>query len=96
MQRAIQCSNYRGQESKEQFAVYDSNTPVTLKQGQGHQTWYEWLDPEQGHIQSLKDLPYTVSPQKPMLKFLSNQKTCQLPPLNVCKKRKIVVYPLST
>ena len=32
-----------------QFAVYDSDTPVTLKQGQGHQTWYEFLDPKQGH-----------------------------------------------
>ena len=49
MQRAIQCSNYRGQESKEQFAVYDSNTPVTLKQGQGHQTWYELVDPKEGY-----------------------------------------------
>ena len=34
---------------KKQFAVYDSDTPVTLKQGQGHQTWYEFLDPKQGH-----------------------------------------------
>ena len=24
------------------------NTPVTLKQGQGHQTWYELVDPKQG------------------------------------------------
>ena len=26
-----------------ELAVYDSDTYVTLKQGQGHQTWYELL-----------------------------------------------------
>ena len=37
-------------ESKKQFAVCDSDTPpVNLKQGQGHQTWYELEDPEQGY-----------------------------------------------
>ena len=30
--------NYTGQESGKQFAVHVSNTHVTLKQGQGHQT----------------------------------------------------------
>ena len=30
--------NYRGQESETQFAVYISDTRVTLKQTQGHQT----------------------------------------------------------
>ena len=39
--KTIQCLNYGGQESKIQFVVYDSDTPVTLKQGQGHLTWYE-------------------------------------------------------
>ena len=29
-------------------AVYDSDTPVTLKQDQGHQTRYEFEDPKQG------------------------------------------------
>ena len=28
---AMHCSNYSGQESKHQFAVYDSDIPVTLK-----------------------------------------------------------------
>ena len=37
--------NYGGQESEKQFAVHDSDTPVTLKQGQGHQPWYELVDP---------------------------------------------------
>ena len=40
--------NYSEHKSKEQIAVHDSDTPVTLKQGQGHQTWYELVDPKQG------------------------------------------------
>ena len=32
-----------------QYVVYDSNTPVNLKQGQGHQTWYELVHPKQGY-----------------------------------------------
>ena len=36
--RTTQHLNYGRQESKAQFAVYDSDTPVTLKQGQDHQT----------------------------------------------------------
>ena len=31
------------------MAVYHSDTAVTLKYGQGHQTWYELVDPKQGY-----------------------------------------------
>ena len=41
----LRCLNYTGQESKQQSAVYDSDTPVTLKNGQAHQTWCESVDP---------------------------------------------------
>ena len=42
--------NYSGQESIEkQFAVYDSDTTVTLKQGQGLQNWNDLEDPKHGH-----------------------------------------------
>ena len=34
---------------KKQFAAYDSDTPVTLKQGQALQTWYKLVDPKQGY-----------------------------------------------
>ena len=37
------------QESKKHFAVYNSDTPVTLKQGQGQQNWYKLVDPEQDY-----------------------------------------------
>ena len=45
----IQRLNYSGQESKKkQITVYDSDTPVTLKYGQGHHAWYKLVDPKQG------------------------------------------------
>ena len=36
------------QESKAQFAVYISDTPVTFKQSKGHQNYNENVDPKQG------------------------------------------------
>ena len=33
---------------KKQFAVHETDRPVTLKQGQGHQTWYGLVDPKHG------------------------------------------------
>ena len=44
----IHCLNYSGPESQKiQFAVYFSDTPVTFKQGQGHQAYNDNVDPEQ-------------------------------------------------
>ena len=75
---------------KQQFAVYDSDTPATLKQGQGHQTLYHLVDPEQGYNDAKfeKNLARTVSVKKPAIKFLPNQKTHQLFPLNMCESQK--------
>ena len=36
----------------------DSNIPVTLKQGQGHQTWYELVDPKQGYNYAKFEKPH--------------------------------------
>ena len=47
--RTIHCSNYGGKQSKKIFAFYDSDKLVTFKQDQGHQTWYELVDPKQGY-----------------------------------------------
>ena len=44
---SIQRLNYKN--LKKQFAVYDSDTPVTLKQDQGHETCYDLIDPKQGY-----------------------------------------------
>ena len=38
------------------FAVHVFNMPVTLKQGQGHQTWYELVDQFIPGLQFKKDL----------------------------------------
>ena len=40
--------NYSRQKSKK-HTVKISDTPVTLKQGQGHKAWYELVDPKQGY-----------------------------------------------
>ena len=47
--RTEQHLNYGGQEPTQQFAVCDSDTPVTLKQGQSHQTCYELVEPKHGY-----------------------------------------------
>ena len=60
---AIQYLNYSSAEPKKQFAVYDSDTLVTLKQG--HETWYELVDPNQGYKHTkLKELPKNVHKKK--------------------------------
>ena len=46
---------------KKLFAVYNSDTPVILKQGQSHQIWYELVEPKQ---ECLKNLAWTVSVKK--------------------------------
>ena len=82
-----------GQESKKQFAVYDSDTPVTLKQGQIIKPGMNWKTQSKVIIlQSLKNLARTVSLKKANIKLLSNQKTCKLSPLSMCKSQKIVVH----
>ena len=66
---------------------------MTLKQGQGHQTWYELVDPNEVIImQSLKNLVKTVSAKKLPIKFLSNQETCHLSPLNMWEVKNSGVF----
>ena len=50
--------NYGGQQPKKQLAVYGSDTPVTLKQGQSHQTWYALVDPKQGYDNAKFEKPH--------------------------------------
>ena len=73
--RNTQHLNNSGQESKkQQFAVYDSDTPVTLKQDQGHQTWYELEDPKQGYNNAKFEKKSCLNSvrEEPTIKFLSN------------------------
>ena len=53
-----------------QFAVYISDTPVTLRQSQGHQTYNDSVDAKQGYNhETLKDPDLMVSEKKATLKF---------------------------
>ena len=56
-ERTIQRLNYSGQESKKKLAVHDSDTPVTLKQCQGHQTWFELVYSNQSYNDAKLEQP---------------------------------------
>ena len=34
---------------KNNFVVYNSNTPLTSKESQGHQIWHDLVDPKQAY-----------------------------------------------
>ena len=81
----IQHLNYSGQESKKQFAVYDSDTPVTLKQSQGHQSCKENVDTLEGYNHAKFERCYIKS-MKNATKVFSNDETSQSSPLNMWGK----------
>ena len=61
--------------------AHTSDTPVTLNQSQGHQTWKDNVIPSKIMImQSLKDLAN--------VKFSSEKESCQLSPLNMYENQK--------
>ena len=62
----IQHLNYRGQESKTHNLQFISDTPVTLKQGQGYQTETENVDLKKGYnLAKFKDLAFMVLEKRP-------------------------------
>ena len=71
---AIRRINYKGHESTTQSAVYDSDIPVTLKQGQGNQTWFDLLDPKQVHNYARFERP----PFKQCLPKSQHESLCQI------------------
>ena len=86
--KAIQHLNHGGHESKKQSAIYDSETSVALNQGQSHQTGFELVDPKQGYDNAKFEKTHLlVSVKEPVIKFLSNQETCQLSPFNMHKTK---------
>ena len=55
----LKCLNYAGQEPRKhnlQFNVF--NTHVTLKQRQGHQTWYGLVDPKKDYNHAKFERPH--------------------------------------
>ena len=83
----IQCFNYRGQ-----FAVYISNTPVTLKQSQGPQTKNDNIDPKQGYTHAKFERScFNGVQEKSNVKgffFFPNEEVCQSSPLNMYGTKK--------
>ena len=57
-----------------QYAIYDPDIPVTLTYGQGHQAWYELVDPKEvfSHAK-FERFPLNNIRQKANVTFLSNQ-----------------------
>ena len=41
--------------------MYDSDTPVTLKEGEDHQTWYDVVNPKQGYNNTRFEKPHLNS-----------------------------------
>ena len=68
-------NNSRQDSKKVQFAVYISDTPVTLKESQDHQTYNEYVDPKQAYnLAKLEDLTLTMFKKKEMLNFFQTRK----------------------
>ena len=62
---------------------------MTLRQGQGHQVWYELVDPKQGYNKAKFEKPCLNSVcETAHAKVLSNQEMHQLSPLNMCENQK--------
>ena len=87
--RKTQCLNYSRQEPKInlRFMIQtylwiwnkiNSDTPVTLKQGQGHQSWYELVDSKQ------------VSMKKPRIVFVKSENISINLPWTYVKVKKVV------
>ena len=75
---------------KTHYAVYVSDTPVTLKQSQSHQSWNESVNPNQSYNHAkFKRPPLNSAQEKENVTFLSNQGTCQSSPLSMCKSKNL-------
>ena len=91
--RTLQCLNYSGPQSRKQFAVDDSDTPVTLKQGQGHKTWCELVDLKQAYNNTKFQRPCLNGVcEKANNRVLGNQEQLQSSPLICAKVQNIGIF----
>ena len=68
---------------------YISDTPVTLKQSQGHKTYNDNVDPKQGYnYAKLERSCFNGVKDKATLKFCSSEEICQLSPVDMCENQK--------
>ena len=75
-----------------QFAVYILDTPVTLKQSQGHQIYNGNVDPEQDYNHAKFEKPGLNSVQLFFFFFQTKTYVSYLTPTCARRKKKIVVY----
>ena len=91
-ERTVQHLNYSGQiffNFFKKFAVYVSDTPVTLEQGQGHETWWKLVDPKQGNNNAKFEKPYLNSVREKVNDKSGNMSIISF---EYVLKSKIVVY----
>ena len=69
------------------FAVYISDTTVTLKQSQGHQTLNDNVDPKQGYNHAKFERSCFINIVREKAK-IQEEEICQLSPLNMCDNQK--------
>ena len=72
------------------FAVYISDTPVTLKQNQGHQPTMTNVDNDKqgSNHTEFEQSCFNGVREKVNVKVSSNEEICQLSPLNMCDRQK--------
>ena len=91
--RTIQHLNYSGQKFVKQYAFYDSDTPMALKQGQGHQTWYILIDLEQGYNNTKFEKPRLNSVgEKADDEVFVNLRNTPIISLEYVRKSKTMIY----
>ena len=81
---------------KKSWAVYNSDATVTLKKGQGQQTWYELVDPKQGINYAMFKRPSlnTVC-EKANVKVTVRLENTSVISLEYAQKWKVVVHTFS-
>ena len=81
-----------------QFAVYISDTPVTLKQSQGHQAWNENVDLKQGynHAKFERSCFNSVRKKRQHFKVFFKGDNMSIISLQHVWNSKIMVYSWST
>ena len=90
----VHCLNYTGQDCKKKYkknyrSLCFGHTPMTLKQGQGHHTRYDFVGPSKVIImQKSKDLLLKCLEKRPKLKdFVFQMRKCvdYFSPLTTCE-----------
>ena len=81
----MQHLNHTGHEFKK-IAVYVFNTHVTLKQGESHQIWYDYVDSKQGSNHAkFERSSFNSVREKANVKFWSVEEIYRLFLLNTCE-----------